>query len=299
MSDIDMRVGYVGLGAMGAALARRLMLSRKLHVFDIRPGVVRAFAAEGAIAATDLPSLARACDVIVICVPTSAVAREALFGKDGLAEGLSSGKIVVDQTTGDPTQTRSIAADLEKIGVSLVDAPVSGGPRGAVAGTIAIMCGGPADAFEKVRPILESVSPNIVYCGQTGNGHVAKLINNAVASCNRLLTYEAASIGVKYGLKLEDMAKVINKSTGWSGASERILPALSGGKPTADFQLQLMVKDLRLAAQMGINCGAPMLIAGTVRSLFEIGAHQLGGAANLDEMGRLFELMADIKFAGA
>ena len=137
------------------------------------------------------------------------------------------------------------------------------------------------------------------FCGFFVAGGDAKLINNAVASCNRLLTYEAASIGVKYGLRLEDMARVINKSTGWSGASERILPALSGGKPTADFQLQLMVKDLKLASQMGISCGAPMLIASTVRSLFEIGAHQLGGAGNLDEMGRLFELMADIKFAGA
>ena len=295
----ELKVGYVGLGAMGGALTRRLALSRKMHVFDVRPEIVRAFEAEGAIAAADRPSLARACDVIMICVPTSAVVREALFGKGGLAEGLSPGKIVVDQTTGDPTETRSIAADLEKLSVSLVDAPVSGGPRGAVAGTIAIMCGGPSDAFEKVRPILESVSPNVVYCGQTGNGHVAKLINNAVASCNRLLTYEAASIGVKYGLKLEDMAKVINKSTGWSGASERILPALSAGKPTADFQLQLMVKDLRLAAQMGISCGAPMLVASTVRSLFEVGAHELGGTANLDDMARLFERMADIKFAGA
>src|SRR5205085_6936368 len=111
----------------------------------------------------------------------------------------------------------------------LVDAPVSGGPRGAVAGTIAIICGGPAEPFAQVRPILESISPNIVHCGQTGNGHVAKLIQNTVASCNRLLTYEAAAVGVKYGLKLADMATVINKSTGWSGASERILPTLSEG----------------------------------------------------------------------
>jgi 3-hydroxyisobutyrate dehydrogenase len=243
--------------------------------------------------------MARECDVIFICVPTSAIVKEVVFGKGGLAEGLAPGKILVDQTTGDPTITRAIAADLEKLGVALVDAPVSGGPRGAVAGTIAIMCGGPADAYAAVRPVLESISPNIIHCGQTGNGHVAKLINNAVASCNRLLTYEAASIAVKSGLKLSDVSAVINKSTGWSGATERILPVLSEGKATADFQLALMAKDLKLAARMGMDCGAPMMVTNAVRSLFEIGAHELGGTCNLDDMARLFESMGDVNFYGA
>ena len=93
----------------------------------------------------------------MICVPTSADVRAVLFGKGGLAEGLSGGKIVVDQTTGDPIETRKLAAELGKLGVAMVDAPVAGGPRGADAGTIAIMCGGPPDAVEKVRPILAQV----------------------------------------------------------------------------------------------------------------------------------------------
>jgi len=294
-----LRVGYVGLGAMGGALTRRLMLSRKMRIFDVRKEVVAPFVAAGAEAVADLPALARECDVIFICVPTSTIVKDVVFGKGGLAEGLAPGKIIVDQTTGDPTITRAIAADLDKLGVALVDAPVSGGPRGAVAGTIAIMCGGPDRAYATVRPVLEEVSPNLVHCGQTGNGHVAKLINNAVASCNRLLTYEAASIAVKFGLKLADVSAVINKSTGWSGATERILPVLSEGKATADFQLALMAKDLRLAARMGMDCGAPMMVTNAVRSLFEIGAHELGGTCNLDDMARLFESMGDLKFTGA
>jgi 3-hydroxyisobutyrate dehydrogenase len=295
----EMKLGYVGLGAMGGALVRRLMLSRKMHVFDIRPDVIGQFEAEGAFPATDLPSLARICDVIFICVPTSAAVRDVIFGKPGLAGGLSPGKVIVDQTTGDPTVTRSIAGELEALGVPLVDAPVSGGPRGAEAGTIAIMCGGLSDVFERVRPILESVSPNVVYCGETGNGHVAKLVNNAVAACNRLITYEAVAMGFKYGLSIQDMSKVINSSTGWNGASERILPVLASGGQTANFQLKLMVKDLQLASRMGISCGAPMLIANMVRGIFEIGANELGGAANLDQMKHLFEAMGDIKFSSA
>lgn len=295
----DLKVGYVGLGAMGGALTRRLMLSRQMHVYDARPEVVRSFEAEGAIGYRDLPALARDCDVIFVCVPTSAIVREVVFGKGGLAEGLAPGKIVVDQTTGDPTLTREIAADLGKLGVPLVDVPVSGGPRGAVAGTIALIGGGPEEAFATVRPVLESISPNLVYCGPTGNGHVAKLIQNAVASCNRLLTYEAAAIGVKYGLKLADMATVINKSTGWSGATERILPTLSEGKPTADFQLALMAKDLKLLGRMAMDCGAPVVIGSAVRCVFEAGVHQMGGTANLDDIGRLVEKMSGVSFAGA
>ncbi|MFL9951546.1 NAD(P)-dependent oxidoreductase [Paraburkholderia agricolaris] len=294
-----LRVGYVGLGTMGGALARRLMLSRTMRVFDVSAETARAFETEGAIVAKDLPSLARECDVIFVCVPTSAIVREVIFGKDGLAEGLSPGKIVVDQTTGDPTVTIDIGTELQKLGVQLVDAPVAGGARGAVAGTIAIMAGGSPDAFATVRPVFESISPNVVYCGTLGNGHIAKLVNNAVATCNCLLTYEAASIAVKYGLKLADLSKVINQSTGWSAASERILPSLSEGKATAGFQLGLMVKDLKLAGGMAIKCGAPMLVARTVCSVYEVGAHIFGKTANIDEMARFYESMSDIRFIGA
>ena len=294
-----LRVGYVGLGTMGGAIARQMMLSRKIRVFDARAEIVRAFEAEGAVAAPDLRSLAQECDVIFICVPNSAVVEEVIFGKRGLAEGLSPGKIVVDQTTGDPSMTRRIAADLQKLGVQTADAPVGGGARGAVAGTLAIMCGGPADACAALKPILESVSPNIVHCGRVGSGHEAKLIHNALSTSNCLLTYEAASIAVKYGLKLSDVAKVINTGGGWSAASERILPTLSAGKATADFQLHLQVKDLKLVARMAMDCGAPILIPRAVCSLYEVGMYKLGGTANIDTMAQLFESMADIRFVGA
>jgi 3-hydroxyisobutyrate dehydrogenase len=260
---------------------------------------MREFEVEGAIPVADLPSLARTCDVIMICVPTSADVRQALFGQGGLAEGLSPGKIVVDQTTGDPVETRSIAVDLQKLGVALVDAPIASGAWSVAQGTVAMMCGGPSESYEMVRAILETVSPNIVYCGQTGNGHLTKLVHNAVASCNRLITYESIAMGFKYGLSLEDMANVINKSSGWNGASERILPVLASGGQTATFRLDLMVKDLRLASRMAMSCGAPMLIANTVRSTFETGMNELGAAVNLDDMAHLFETMANIKFGSA
>ena len=295
----ELRVGYVGLGAMGGALVRRLLILRPMTAYDVSAETVHAFASEGAETVADLPTLARSCDVIFLCVPTSAVVREVLFGKGGLAEGLSPGKIVVDQTTGDPAATRAIAAELARLDVPLIDAPVSGGPAGATAGTIAIMCGGSADAFTKVRPVLEQISPNIVYCGANGNGHATKLVHNALAACNQLLVYEAAAIAVKYGLRLSDVAMLINKSTGFSGASERILPALSERRATVNFQLQLMVKDLKIVAKMASDCGAPMLFASTACALFEMGSNKFGGTTNMDAMAQLYESFAGLSFVGA
>ncbi|UVH60549.1 NAD(P)-dependent oxidoreductase [Variovorax paradoxus] len=293
-------IGYVGLGAMGAALVRRLLASsRKVHVFDVRRESVHALEAQGAIAAPDLPSLARACDVIMVCLPTSAIVREVLFGDGGLAEGLSAGKVIVDQTTGDPAETRAIAAELERLGVALVDAPVSGGPGGAEAGTIVTLCGGSPEAFARVKPILEETGPAVVYFGQSGNGHVAKLIKNTLGACNRLITYESVAMAVKIGLKLDQLAAAISKGSGWSQAFERIVPVLRTGGRTATLRLELMVKDLDLATQLAAGCGAPMVIANAVRNTVEAAANELGQDANIDEMSRLFEARAGVKFSEA
>ncbi|MEC8135610.1 MAG: NAD(P)-dependent oxidoreductase, partial [Pseudomonadota bacterium] len=216
-----MELGYVGLGAMGGALARRLMLSHKLRVLDLRPEVVAEFADNGAIPAQDGASLARKSDIILLCLPRSADVRDAIFGLGGLAEGLEPGKIIIDQTTGNPDETRAMAAELAEKGITMIDGPVSGGPAGADAGTIAIMVGGAIETFNKVKPYLESISPNVMHCGDIGNGHVVKLVNNTIAACNRMAMLEAVAMGRKYGLTLETMSDVINKSSGRSGATER------------------------------------------------------------------------------
>jgi 3-hydroxyisobutyrate dehydrogenase len=292
-------VGYVGLGAMGAALVRKLLQSRKVHVYDVRPELARELEAEGAVVSPDLPSLARACDVIMVCVPDSAVVRKVVFGDDGLVQGLAAGKIIIDQTTGDPLATRRLAGELEALGVALVDAPISGGPGGAAAGTLATICGGPPDAYAQVRPILAAISPHVVYCGGTGNGHIAKIVKNAMGACNRLIAYEAAAMGVKVGLKLADIEQVINKGSGWSATFERIMPVLRSGGRSAILRLELMAKDIGLAADLAMACSAPMLIANAARSVVEAGVNELGAQANIDELARLYESRAGVRFGAA
>ena len=290
-----MELGYVGLGAMGGALARRLMLSHKLRVLDLRPEVVRRFAENGAIPAQDGASLARECDVVLICVPRSGDVREAIFGPGGLVEGLEPGKIVIDQTSGDPDETRAMAAELADKGIIMIDAPVSGGPAGADAGTIAIMAGGPMEVFEQVKPIFESISPNVFHCGDIGNGHVVKLVNNTIGASCRLATLEAMAMGRKYGLSLEKMTEVVNKSSGRNSTTENMLPLFIEGKQSSNFAMALMLKDVSLATRLGINCGAPMLLANVARGLLQTGVYEFGEDANMDETATLIEAMANTK----
>jgi len=291
-----MELGYVGLGAMGGALARRLMLSHKLRVLDLRPDVVAEFAEAGAVPAQDGASLARECDTILLCLPRSADVRAAIFGPGGLAEGLAPGKVVIDQTTGDPDETRAMAAELAERGVTMIDAPVSGGAPGAAAGTIAIMVGGAEETYQRMKPIFESISPNIFYCGEIGNGQVMKLVNNTLGACNRLAMLETVAMGRKYGLSLAKMTEVLNKSSGRNNYTETMLPKMIEGKTASGFAMALSLKDVSLGTKLGMECGAPMLVANLVRGILQQGVHKYGEEVSLDEAATLVEEMADMTF---
>ncbi|MEX2615294.1 MAG: NAD(P)-dependent oxidoreductase [Alphaproteobacteria bacterium] len=289
-----MNIGYVGLGNMGGALARRLQLSRQLRVYDLRPESVSALVDNGAIATQDGASLARECDVVMTCLPTSQNVREAIFGAGGLLEGLAPGKIIIDQTTGDPNETRAMAAELRRHGVELVDAPVSGGIRGADAGTIALMVGASDEMFAKIKPTLELISPNIFHCGGTGNGHVMKLVNNVTSACIRAATYEAVSMGAKNGLSLETMAEVMNKGTSYSSTTANHMPKLLSGSRDVNFALGLMLKDVRLATQLGIDSGAPMMVGNMVRGMLQAASYELGPDVDMNEIIRPIQKAADV-----
>jgi len=293
-----MKIGCVGLQSRGSVLVRRLMSQHQVHVFDDREQAMRDFEAAGAVVAKDLASLARSCDVVVICA-IGKEARDVVFGPNGLREGLSPGKVIVDMTTALPAQTRIIAADLFKLGVHLIDAPVHSESWDDLERVGAILCGGQLSSVDAVRPILEAVCRKIVYVGESGSGHAAKLLTSAVAACNRLITYECAAVGFKQGLSIEDMATVLNNASGRNTASETVLPALNTGIRTADLQLDEAVDDLRGASQMAMSCGAPVLIANLVRSLYEAAANEFGETATLDDMRRLYESVAATRLADA
>lgn len=293
-----MNIGYVGSGAQGLASARRLLRGHSLLVWRSEAGTPHALEQQGAVASGDLAAVVRESAVMMLCAESSGEARAVLFGEGGLTKALPPGSVLVDQTRGDPAETRAIAAELLAAGITLVDIALQSEASSFDDGAAALFVGGPADAVESVRPLLEAICPTILHCGEVGNGHAMKLITSAIAACNRLITYESAAMGVKNGLAVQDIATVINTSSGANSASERVLPALAAQGRTADLTLEQAVQDLNLTSRMAMAHGVPMLIGNLARGTFESACNELGGAATLDDLAQVYENNARVRFAG-
>ncbi len=292
-----MRLGYIGLGNMGGALARRLVREHPLRVFDLRPEATARLTQAGAVPAQSAEALARESDLVMTCLPTSKEVREVLFGEGRVAEALEAGKIVADMTTGDPGETREMAARLRERGVTMVDAPVSGGPHGANAGTIAIMVGAPSEIYARLEPIFRTISPNVFHTGDVGTGHVMKLVNNVISAGVRAVTFEALAMGIKNGLSLEACTRVLQKGSARSATTELALPRLMTGDFGVTFTLALMLKDVRLATKLGNDSAAPMPLAGLVRELFQTAINKRGPDKDVLEFVKLFEENAGVRVA--
>lgn len=292
-----MRVGYIGLGAMGGALARHLVGKHSLTVFDLNKAVVSSFVEQGAKSAPTCAELARGCDVVLLCLPRSSDVKQVLFGPDGLAQGLARGAIVIDQTSGVPAETHGLAQRLAEQGVLMLDAPVSGAMATAIAGTISIIASGPRAVFEQVESLLKAISPNVFYCGErVGNGQTMKAVNNLMNVGCRLATLETVALGRKLGLSLEAMTEALNHTTGRTFTSQVMLPNIAAGRQSTKFHLALQVKDMNQAIMLGTSQGVPMPIAGVGRGLLQIALNTLGPQAQLEEIIGEVERMAGTTF---
>jgi 3-hydroxyisobutyrate dehydrogenase len=201
--------------------------------------------------------------------------------------------MIVDQTTGDPIATRSIAAELAAKGVDLVDAPVSGGRQGAQAGTLAIMVGATAEQFARIEPIFKAISPNIVHTGGTGNGHVVKLANNLLSMATRLLTFESVMLAARNGVDPKTVVEIMLASGGRNAYLERILgPRVLNGKLNVGFTLGLAHKDVRLACKLGEDSGIPMFFGHLARDLYQICIAEMGAENQVDTAGLVFDRLS-------
>ena len=299
-----MTLGYVGLGNMGGALARRLRVQHNRHqhdmlVYDLDPTHAAALAALGAEACGSAAEVAARSDVILTCLPTSVEVRAAIFGENGLAAGARPGALIVDQTSGDPIATRAMAAELAPRGIELIDAPVSGGPRGANAGTIAIMVGGSAEQFARVETILKAISPNVVHAGGVGSGHVMKLANNMLSAAGRLAALEAMALATKNGIEPATAADILLASSGRNFWMEHFLKKVIGGDLNSAFTLALSYKDVRQATQLGVDSGVPMFFGNLVREFYQMAITEVGADAQVNATALVMQRIAGTKMVAA
>ena len=293
------RIGYIGLGVMGGALARRLLREHKLTVFDLSPERCAAFAALGATVAASPAEVGAASDIVLTCLPTSAQVKEVIFGdNEGLIRGLQPGALIADQTSGATAATRAMAADLEKLGITLIDAPVSGGQQGADAGTIAIMVGGTADQYARVAPVLSVISPNTAHVGPLGAGHTLKAVNNMMSAANRLLAFEAVGIAAANGLDPAVAVDMINKSSGRNSATLAVFPNnIFTDNFEARFTMALMEKDVALAAELAGDGFAHLTLTPLILRNYRMGIERFGRNGDIHEMLRFYEEAGGTKIA--
>jgi 3-hydroxyisobutyrate dehydrogenase len=281
-----MNVGYIGLGAMGGALASHLVRKHTLNVLD-----------QGAHGAADGAELARRSEVVILCLPRSSDVKQALFGPNGVAEGLARGSVVVDQTSGQPEQTRAFAKELQARGVAMIDAPVSGAMATAVAGTVSIITSGPRATYDRVRPLLTDISPNVFHVGETvGNGQTLKAVNNILNASCRIASLELAALGRKYGLTMEAMISALNATTATNFSTRGMFPAIAEGRQSTKFRLVLQLKDAYQAVNMGADKGVTMPLCGLSAGILQTAVNQLGEDAQLEQIIAVVESMAATKY---
>jgi 3-hydroxyisobutyrate dehydrogenase len=282
---------------MGGSLARHLLPDHELMVYDLNPAAVDAFGRDGAHAATPR-EIARASDVIVLCLPRSSDVETLLFGVDGIASDLRPGQLVIDQTSGIPAMTIHFARELEKRGVLFMDAPVSGGIPAAQNRTVTVIASGPDAAWERGEAILRGISSKVLRCGaRVGDGQALKLITNGIGACYRLTTLELAALWRGFGLPLAELVSALNESPGANFTSRNMLVGLLENRSTTNFAMALMVKDLNGDLDLGKQAGQAMPLTQTARGLMQGAIGLFGKDSRLDDVIPLTEKLSAVRLA--
>lgn len=269
---ISETIGFIGLGNMGVPMAGRLIDGGySLVVNDIRHDAARPLLARGATWAASPAEVAAAAQTVITILPTSREVREVLLGTKGLLDALRPGSLVLEMTSADPSVTRELEREVATRGSALIDAPVSGGVRGAVEGTLAIMVGGDPVLLERARPVLARMGKNIFHAGPVGAGHAIKLVNNMCSGGILALTIEAVAVAARAGVDPTRAVEILQASSGRSNASDNKFPRfILNGAFDAGFAIRLMMKDLDGYGRLAQEAGVPSPVARAAAEVYRV-----------------------------
>lgn len=292
------RIAFLGIGNMGWPMAANLVKAGfAVTAADAVPGRAEAFAAEtGARAAATPAEAAAGADCVITIVPTSRQVEEAV---QAALPSIARGALVIDMTSGQPGRTREIACMLAGHGVAMVDCPVSGGVPRARSGQLAIMAGGEDADLDRAEPVLRAMGTSIHRCGPIGAGQAMKALNNLVSAGGYLIGIEALLIGQRFGLDPAKMVDVLNASTGMNNSTQRKFKEyVLSRRFDAGFGLDLMVKDLSIALEVGRETATPTPFAALCREMWAAAAAMLGPGADHTAAAKLSERMAGTTLGG-
>jgi len=263
-------IGFIGTGQMGSQMAQHILeAGYELIASDIRKEAAQALLDKGAQWRDTPREIAESCRIVLSSLPGPREVEAVVYGKNGLMEGWKKGDIFVDMTTNSPTTIRRIAEDARAKGVEALDAPVSGGTKGAEEGTLSIIVGGDKQTLHKVKEILNTMGTKIFHVGDVGCGNVVKLVNNIISTTTHLINAESMVLGVKAGVDAERLREVIVASTGNNWWLERKYPqSVMQGDFEPGFRITLALKDISLALALGRELGVSQPVAAVTEQRF-------------------------------
>ena len=275
-------VGFVGLGTMGREMAANLVKrGHSVRGYDVSREALAVCPDIGVAPAASVAEAARESEIVVTMLPDTPQVEEVLLGPGGLRDNPPAGGLVVDMSTISAMAARHMAEALGAVGVTLLDAPVSGGVQGARDARLSVMVGGPAEAFERARPVLEAMGTTIVHVGDAGAGQAVKACNQIVCAMNLQAICEALALGRAAGLDLNKLRDVLMGGAAKSWMLENLGPAMLAKDDRAGFRIDLQLKDLRLAGELGFGLGVPLPGAALATQLYlEARAHGEGRNGN-------------------
>jgi 3-hydroxyisobutyrate dehydrogenase len=293
-SDRKYPVGVIGIGKMGLPMAGRIAAhGYPLYGYDISEAAIGELCGliTAARPAKSLADIGRSCEVVILMLPDSDVVKRVLFGeKDSLAAHLSSGSIVIDMSSSNPSVTREIGPRLKKAGVDFIDAPVSGGVKRAIDGSLAIMAGGDSAVIAKVKPLLLTMGKSIIETGMLGSGHAMKALNNYVSAAGLLAACEALRVGADFGIAPEKIVAVLNASTGKNNSTEnKMMQFIVSNLFNSGFSLGLMRKDINIATDLAKSVDSKLLLGEVLLKSWADAEVKLGGAADHTEIFRMLD----------
>ncbi len=293
-------IGYIGLGLMGASIARNLMKAgHTLTVHNRSRAIVNQLASEGAIPAASPREVAAQSGFVFTNLPDTPDVEQVVLGPDGISAGARPGTIYIDNSTIKPESARHIAAELDKIGVLALDAPVSGGSIGAAAGTLSIMVGGPQEAFDRALPIFEAMGKTIIWVGESGAGQIAKAANQIVVAGTMVAMAEALVLAQKCGVDPARVVQAISRGAAQCWALDTKPPKIFKRDLAPGFKAHMQAKDLKIIIDTGRAYHVPLPLTAVAHQLYEAMVSLGNGDLDNSAIITVLEMLAGVQVGQA
>lgn len=270
MGNLDnQKIGFIGLGIMGKPMVRNLLKAGfSPIVFNRSQSAIDELVSEGATSANSAKEVAEKSDIVITMLPDTPDVEAVVLGENGVLAGANEGLLLIDMSSISPVVTRQIAAETEKKGVKMLDAPVSGGDKGAIAGTLSIMVGGEKSDFERAKPIFEAMGKTIVHCGAIGSGQTVKACNQIVVALVIEAVSEALVLGSKAGVKPEIIVQVLSGGLAQTKVMDLRGQTMIEHNFAPGFKAKLHRKDLNIILQTALEYGVSLPVSEIVEKMF-------------------------------